>query len=82
MPIENRLPFIKDMSRRAVLGAAVAAAATPALAEACQVGPPTHDKGPLVWHEMDQIELDAAYDQSVYAPPITTNTQALCVEQQ
>ncbi len=68
MPVENRLPFIKDMSRRAVLGAAVAAAATPALAEACHVGPPTHDKGPLVWHEMDQVELDAAYDQSVYAP--------------
>jgi len=48
MPIESRQPFVKRMSRRAVLGAAVAAAATPALAEACHVGPPTHDKGPLV----------------------------------
>ncbi|HET7191867.1 MAG TPA: alpha/beta hydrolase [Pseudolabrys sp.] len=68
MPIESRQPFVKRMSRRAVLGAAVAAAATPALAEACHVGPPTHDKGPLVWMDMDQMELDAAYDQSAYAP--------------
>jgi len=51
-----------------VLGAAAAVAATPALAEACQVGPPAHDKGPRVWMDMDQVELDAAYDQSVYAP--------------
>jgi len=68
MPIESRQPFVKRMSRRAVLGAAVAAAATPALAEACHVGPPTHDKGPLVWMDMDQMELDDAYDQSAYAP--------------
>jgi len=25
-------------------------------------------KGPLVWLDMDQKELDDAYDQSVYAP--------------
>jgi arylformamidase len=29
------------------------------------------EKGPLVWLDMDQAELDAAYDQSVYAPNIT-----------
>jgi arylformamidase len=68
MPTENRQPFLKQISRRAVLGAAAAVAATPALAEACQVGPPAHDKGPRVWMDMDQVELDAAYDQSVYAP--------------
>ena len=68
MPIEFRQPFSKQMSRRAVLGAAAAAAATPAFAEACHVGPPTHDKGPRVWMDMDQVELDAAYDQSAYAP--------------
>ena len=28
------------------------------------------DKGPLVWQDMDQAELDASYDQSVYAPNI------------
>lgn len=27
-----------------------------------------HPKGPLVWLDMDQKELDDAYDQSVYAP--------------
>jgi arylformamidase len=29
---------------------------------------PSHSKGPLVWLDMDQKELDDAYDQSVYAP--------------
>ena len=53
-----------------MLGTAAAIAATPALAEVCPIGPPAHDKGPRVWMEMDQIELDAAYDQTVYAPLI------------
>jgi arylformamidase len=30
----------------------------------------TQEKGPLVWLDMDQAELDASYDQSVYAPNI------------
>jgi arylformamidase len=34
----------------------------------CQLGPTPHQKGPLVWMDMDQIELDAAYDQRFYAP--------------
>jgi len=34
----------------------------------CQVGPAPHPKGPLVWMDMDQIEIDAAYDQRFYAP--------------
>ena len=34
----------------------------------CQLGPLPHQKGPLVWMDMDQIELDAAYDQRFYAP--------------
>ena len=29
---------------------------------------PLKVKGPLVWLDMDQKELDDAYDQSVYAP--------------
>jgi arylformamidase len=29
---------------------------------------PARQKGPLVWLDMDQKELDDAYDQSVYAP--------------
>src|SRR5690242_6055565 len=34
----------------------------------CQVGPAPHQKGPLVWLDMDQAEIDAAYDQRFYAP--------------
>lgn len=59
----------KDVSitRRSVLaGAAAAAAAAPALAQI--PGQPNHVKGPRVFLDYDQAELDAAYDQSVYAP--------------
>jgi arylformamidase len=63
------------ISRRSLLGTAAAMAATPALAEGCQVGPPTHQKGPRVWMEMDQVELDAAYDQAVYAPMLVQYTK-------
>jgi arylformamidase len=56
------------ISRRSLLGTAAAVAATPALAEGCQIGPPPHEKGPTVWMDMDQIDLDAAYDQTAYAP--------------
>ncbi len=56
------------LSRRAALGAAVALFAAPAIAEECHIGPPEHPHGPNVWMNMDQIELDAAYDQSFYAP--------------
>jgi arylformamidase len=58
----------KPMTRRAILGTAAALAASPALAEECRIGPPAHEKGPLVWMDMDQAELDAAYDQAFYAP--------------
>jgi arylformamidase len=47
--------------------AIAAAAATPALADA-PVGPPKHVKGPRVFLDYDQVELDAAYDQSAYEP--------------
>jgi arylformamidase len=60
-----------SVSRRTILGsvgATAAIAAMPARAEECRFGPPPHDKGPPVWMDMDQIELDAAYDQSFYAP--------------
>jgi arylformamidase len=58
------------LTRRSLLGTAAAIAATPALAEECRVGPAPHEKGAKVWMDMDQVELDAAYDQSVYAPMI------------
>jgi arylformamidase len=58
----------KQMTRRALLGTAAALAASPAFADDCHIGPPAHEKGPLVWMDMDQVELDAAYDQAFYAP--------------
>ncbi|HEY5341653.1 MAG TPA: alpha/beta hydrolase [Candidatus Aquilonibacter sp.] len=33
-----------------------------------RIGPPVHEKGPLVYGDYDQVELDAAYDQAMYAP--------------
>jgi arylformamidase len=61
----------RTITRRTALGAAASLVAAPALAaEAanCRVGPPPHTKGPLVFLDYDQIELDAAYDQLSYAP--------------
>jgi arylformamidase len=60
----------KLVSRRAMLATTVAMAATPALAEGCGVGPPRHHKGPLVFMDYDQLELDASYDQVYYEPLI------------
>lgn len=56
------------LNRRTLLAGAAAITASPALAEGCPIGPPAHEKGPKVWLDMDQVELDAAYDQSVYSP--------------
>jgi arylformamidase len=60
--------FRRQFTRRAALGGAAAMVAAPALAEECRIGSPPHGKGPLVWMDMDQVELDAAYDQAFYAP--------------
>ena len=58
------------VTRRAIM--AGAAAGTLALstgsASAQRCPAPAHVKGPLVWLDMDQQELDDAYDQPVYAP--------------
>jgi arylformamidase len=67
---QNHKKNLNLLSRRSLLGTAAAMAATPALAEDCLIGPPQHEKGPKVWMDMDQVELDAAYDQSAYAPLI------------
>ena len=61
-------PRRKQITRRAVLGSAVTMAVAPAFAEECRIGPPPHEKGPLVFMGYDQVELDAAYEQSFYAP--------------
>ena len=58
----------KQFTRRAALGGAAAMVAASAMAEECRIGPAPHAKGPLVWMDMDQVDLDAAYDQVFYAP--------------
>ena len=71
MPIDNNQTgrrIASSITRRTVLGAAAAAAAVPAFAEECHIGPAEHPHGPNVWMNLDQAELDAAYDQSFYAP--------------
>ena len=65
---QTKMSHSKLVSRRAMLATTVAMAATPALAEGCQVGPPQHHKGPLVFLDYDQLELDASYDQVYYEP--------------
>jgi len=60
-----------QLTRRSFLGAATAvlSIAGPALAQQpAPTQPAPRVKGPRVWLDMDQAELDAAYDQSVYAP--------------
>src|SRR5262245_32163275 len=63
---------VKPITRRSLLAASAVVAAGPALAQTpapiCRIGPAPHDKGPSVWLDMDQVELDAAYDQIYYSP--------------
>src|SRR5260370_38897321 len=67
-----KLSFFRPITRRSLLGAAAVAAAAPAQAQTtapvCPIGPPPHASGPRVRMDMDQVELDAAYDQSFYRP--------------
>lgn len=73
-----------DVTRRTLLAAAAALAAAPALAQTppslrrrCEIGPPAHDKGPPVFMDYDQVELDAAYDQRFYEPLLERVNQRL-----
>jgi len=60
------------VTRRTFLGAAVASAALATGSALAQQPAPAQPaprvKGPVVWLDMDQAELDAAYDQIKYAP--------------
>jgi arylformamidase len=66
--MQQRSEATGRMTRRMVLGAAAVTAAAPAFAEECRIGPPPHPKGPLVFLNYDQVELDASYTQLVYEP--------------
>lgn len=54
--------------RTALAGAATALIGSRALAETPQPASAPHVKGPKVWLDLDQKELDDAYSQEVYAP--------------
>src|ERR1700742_258479 len=58
-----------DFNRRTVLAGASAVVATGggARAQAPAASPKPREKGPRVWLDLDQQELDDAYDQSKYA---------------
>ena len=56
------------MTRRSLFGVTAAGAfVAPTLAQP-KIGPPPHQKGPKVFLDYDQVELDAAYTQAAYAP--------------
>src|SRR4051812_48883451 len=67
----NDVSSITRLTRRTVLKAACTAGlgiiARPALAQQSTPQAP-RVKGPRVWLDMDQQEIDDAYDQSVWAP--------------
>jgi arylformamidase len=76
------------VSRRALVAGmtsgAVVAAAGAAFAQQPAPAPAPRAKGPLVWLDLDQQELDDAYDQSRYAPNLAqivkrygTNSEAV-----
>src|SRR5882672_3021786 len=58
------MQYDDNATRPTMLAAGAAAAAASGAALAQQ----TRAKGPRVWLDMDQQELDDAYDQTVYAP--------------
>jgi arylformamidase len=63
----HRFQSSNAFSRRTVMAGAAGAAAALAVSS---VGAqqPAREKGPRVWLDMDQKELDDAYDQAAYAP--------------
>src|SRR5207237_4961924 len=77
-PEDSMIKMLAKIHRRSFVSGLVGGAAAAGLTNSvlaptpgpvpCQVGPPPHVKGPRVWMDMDQIEIDAAYDQAFYAP--------------
>lgn len=76
-----------QLTRRTVLASAAIIAGDAALAQTApppSPAPTARAKGPAVWLDLDQKELDDAYDQSVYAPNLrqitgryVTNSEAV-----
>jgi arylformamidase len=67
----------RTLNRRRVLAAAASLMAAPSLAEECRIGPEPHAKGPRVFLDYDQVELDAAYNNTAYEPLMAQVSQRL-----
>jgi arylformamidase len=69
--MRTQRPTSDTITRRALVAGAAAGtlaiASAPADAQRCPAQPPARTKGPAVWLDMDQQDLDEAYDQSVYS---------------
>jgi arylformamidase len=65
--METERADVAALSRRTAGGAGAAAVPGGAVAQPVAPAAP-HTKGPPVWLDMDQKELDDAYDQAAYAP--------------
>jgi arylformamidase len=69
--VQHDRPSRRDrVTRRALIGSGAAGAvvAAGASVSAQQSARPGREKGPSVWLDLDQSELDDAYTQAVYAP--------------
>jgi arylformamidase len=68
--MSDRHPNEPAVTRRGVVAGAagtIALVSTPAAAQRCPATPPARTKGAPVWLDLDQEDLDDAYDQAVYA---------------
>jgi arylformamidase len=69
--MRKKIPFDGKFTRRTLMAGAAAGTLAigtdTASAQRCPAVPPARAKGPLVWLDMDQDDLDDAYDQDVYA---------------
>ncbi len=68
--MSDRRPNEPTVTRRGVVAGAagtIAMVSTPAAAQRCPATPPARAKGAPVWLDLDQGDLDDAYDQAVYA---------------
>src|SRR5947209_3658930 len=66
-PMPATGPMRGGISRRSMLAAAASTAMTAGATGPARAAT-ARPKGPPVWLDMDQAELDTAYDQAVYAP--------------
>ena len=67
-PSAAAMPVLPSRRGAILAGGGILTMLTSAARAECTVGPAPHAKGPAVFLDYDQTELDAAYDQSVYAP--------------